>query len=222
MKPIEFEGANKAYISPKNWDDEAHGKCGDLYTFEGETNGLNVILSAWQPTEEDIARIVAGSPIYLQVVGTVMPPVALTMDYPLEKTEPTAKESTGMSFAEWSRAIGETFSEMFVLSHAGGNLFMKQFSSLVADLWKRGVSPEASVDKILNSPIYHVLRLQSTPIKMAIQRNVGKDWISITVKEFLQVRSDDIRMHKFIGESGAKEFSRVKKDFIKSKPCSST
>ena len=95
---------------------------------------------------------------------------------------------------------------------------MKQFSSLVAGLWKRGVSPEASVDKILNSPIYHVLRLQSTPIKMAIQRNVGKDWISITVKEFLQVRSDDIRMHKFIGEPGAKEFSRVKKDFIKSKP----
>jgi hypothetical protein len=35
------------------------------------------MVTAWEPTPEEIARIVAGAPIHLRILGTTHPPVML-------------------------------------------------------------------------------------------------------------------------------------------------
>lgn len=88
MKPVAFKGANKVYTSPKNWEEEKDGKCGDLPVFEGtDSRGHNVIVSAWQPSEKDLKRLNEGKPLFLQIVGIAQPPVALYTDNPFEEGE---------------------------------------------------------------------------------------------------------------------------------------
>lgn len=47
----------------------------------GETPSM---MTAWEPTPDEIAKIVAGAPIYLRVLGTVHPPVMLSVGTPPE------------------------------------------------------------------------------------------------------------------------------------------
>lgn len=42
-------------------------------------DGTHMMMSAWEPTPEEIQKIVAGAPIYLTVVGFAHPPVMLSV-----------------------------------------------------------------------------------------------------------------------------------------------
>lgn len=47
--------------------------------------GTHVMVTAWFPTPDEIARINAGAPVHLRIVGTGHPPVMLTVgDVPSE------------------------------------------------------------------------------------------------------------------------------------------
>lgn len=74
MKAINFRGANKIYGPPLNWDRERDGECLRLPVMEA----AGVCLSAWKPSEQELAQLAAGGAIVLQVYG-VQPPVALSV-----------------------------------------------------------------------------------------------------------------------------------------------
>jgi hypothetical protein len=75
MTPIKFEGANVLLTRPEDMTDE---QCGALPALrDKDEDGLPFLLTAWQPTPEEILAIQAGAPIYLKVCGMGMPPVSL-------------------------------------------------------------------------------------------------------------------------------------------------
>ena len=51
-----------------------NGLCVKDFAFE---DGTPAMQTAWQPTPDEIARIVAGAPVYLTILGTGHPPVRL-------------------------------------------------------------------------------------------------------------------------------------------------
>lgn len=75
MAPIQTEHTSVMLGAPKNWNPEAHGECIALPVHRDEAN--NRWLSWYQPTEEDIAKILAGEPIRLSIIGAGHPPVAI-------------------------------------------------------------------------------------------------------------------------------------------------
>jgi len=86
MKPVNFNGSNKTFTAPKDWDEEKYGKCGDLHVFQGQADdGRNVVVSCWQPSEEEAHRLRNGMPIFLEITSTVQPPVALSVGDTEEK-----------------------------------------------------------------------------------------------------------------------------------------
>lgn len=79
MKPVNFKEANIVYTKPEGWSDD---ECGDLPVHKGTDGKHTVLVSAWMPTFADLQRLSEGKPIYLTIVGTGMPPVALSTESP--------------------------------------------------------------------------------------------------------------------------------------------
>lgn len=50
------------------------GLCVRDFTYD---DGTPAMMTAWQPTPAEVARIVAGAPIYLTLLGSAHPPVLL-------------------------------------------------------------------------------------------------------------------------------------------------
>jgi hypothetical protein len=73
--------------APRDWVPEKNGECGFLPIRDEVTSAGPSMLSAWELTPEEMARIAAGAPIILVVVGSVHPPVALMVGQP-PKDEP--------------------------------------------------------------------------------------------------------------------------------------
>lgn len=77
-------GATRNLGAPKDWDKGRDGVCGGL-PIRDEVNGsLPCMVSAWQPTPEELARLNEGASIYLHVVGVVHPPVMLSVGQALD------------------------------------------------------------------------------------------------------------------------------------------
>ena len=55
------------------------GLCVRDFTFG---DGTPAMATAWQPTPDEIARIVAGAPIYLTILGSAHPPVCMDVGQP--------------------------------------------------------------------------------------------------------------------------------------------
>lgn len=78
-----IQGATRNFGAPVGWEKDKHGTCGGLpIRDEMHRPGLPSMVSAWFPTPDELARLRDGAPIYLTVVGTVHPPVALTIGNP--------------------------------------------------------------------------------------------------------------------------------------------
>lgn len=74
-----IDGATRKLGPPSGWDKERDGFCGTLTVRDDNLSCGPAMASAWFPTEEEIARIVAGAPIYLYVMGGVHPPVGMAV-----------------------------------------------------------------------------------------------------------------------------------------------
>lgn len=77
MPPVKTDHTNVMLGAPVDWDPSTHGECCGLPVHRDWAN--NRWLSYWQPTEQDIANILAGVPIRLSVFGSGHPPVAIAV-----------------------------------------------------------------------------------------------------------------------------------------------
>ncbi len=76
-------GATRNLGAPADWTPERDGHCGHLpIRDEPHSPGVNQMISAWLPTPDELARLAAGAPIYLVILGVTHPPVALTVGNP--------------------------------------------------------------------------------------------------------------------------------------------
>lgn len=71
-------GANRNLDAPVDWNEERDGKCGTL-AVRVDWGPPCSMTSAWYPTPEEIALIVKGAPIHLEIVSASHPPVLLTV-----------------------------------------------------------------------------------------------------------------------------------------------
>jgi hypothetical protein len=78
MIPGRIPGATRVLGAPAGWDVSANGLCSGLAIRDCD----GVMLSSWQPSPEEIERIVAGAPVHLYVWGAGHPPVALEVPLP--------------------------------------------------------------------------------------------------------------------------------------------
>lgn len=77
MQALKFEGANKLYGEPKNWDPERDGECYSLPVKQVEVaGGYSLMISVWKPTAEELQQLIAGHSVVLTCVGS-QPPVSL-------------------------------------------------------------------------------------------------------------------------------------------------
>lgn len=75
MKPVNFEGSNQIFTTPKGMTTD---QCGNLHAFKGLTDdGFPYILTCWQPSEKDIEAIINGQPVVVQVISTSFAPMSL-------------------------------------------------------------------------------------------------------------------------------------------------
>jgi hypothetical protein len=66
--------------APVDWDEARDGICGGLAVKDQPNeHGQNQMISAWEPTPEELERLAAGAKVLLWVVGSVHPPVMVTV-----------------------------------------------------------------------------------------------------------------------------------------------
>lgn len=74
MQPTTFPEANSTHHAPAG--DEHH--CGSLPTFTGQIDGgswdgTKIVIAAWKPDAEDLARLNAGQPVFVAMLGGLCP-----------------------------------------------------------------------------------------------------------------------------------------------------
>lgn len=78
MRPVDFDGRNSTHVGGEG--------VGDLPTakvrYEDGTLG---VVSAWEPSAEDLDRLLSDGVIYLSVLGGAQPPVLLSTRNPMEQ-----------------------------------------------------------------------------------------------------------------------------------------
>ena len=77
-----IHGATRNLGAPRDWDKAKDGPCGGLPIRDEKTTAGQGMTSAWQPTPDEIARLNAGASIHLTVLGTVHPPVSMSVGTP--------------------------------------------------------------------------------------------------------------------------------------------
>ncbi|CAN7611381.1 hypothetical protein LJR034_004684 [Caballeronia sp. LjRoot34] len=82
MQPIRTDACNTQLGAPRDWDESKDGECCALPIHRDAAR--QVMHSFWQPSEQDIANIIAGVPIRLTVIGTGHPPVAINVTRGIE------------------------------------------------------------------------------------------------------------------------------------------
>jgi hypothetical protein len=79
--PRRIEGATRVLGAPRNWDAKSDGECGGLAILDIRDEGASPrMVSAWEPTPAELAALLAGAPVYLQIVGAGHPPVWVWVD----------------------------------------------------------------------------------------------------------------------------------------------
>lgn len=90
MNPINFEQSNRTYVKPESMTDE---QCGSLSVFVGvDTDQFPFILSKWELSDEELDQINETKAVWLNVVSTEMPPVALFVQNPFVSSEKESEQ----------------------------------------------------------------------------------------------------------------------------------
>lgn len=80
MKVLRIEGFTRELGKPVNWDNEKDGHCASLpirdLQFE---DGSQYMVSAWEPTPEELNKIIQGESIKLWIQGINHPVVTITV-----------------------------------------------------------------------------------------------------------------------------------------------
>lgn len=83
MKSVTFPQANTVFGPPPGMDES---QCGSVVAFKGaifggNNDGTQVTVVAWEPSPEDIQRILLGGPIFMVCLGG-LPPHTLATEFP--------------------------------------------------------------------------------------------------------------------------------------------
>lgn len=73
MTPVPIQGQTRTIISPTNFSEP----CGDLPIADVMDGQLNIMYSAWKPTEQEITALLLGGCVILGVVGISHPVVQM-------------------------------------------------------------------------------------------------------------------------------------------------
>lgn len=65
--------------APAGWEPSRYGACAHLAIRDEVMACGPVMISAWEPTPDELERLKAGALVELWVVGALHPPVALTV-----------------------------------------------------------------------------------------------------------------------------------------------
>lgn len=88
MSPVHFPQANRWFRPPPSLEESQcsviHAYCGTIE--RGSVEGLNLIVTAWQPSEEELKALNAGQPVFISFIG-VLPPHFATTNF-AEATNP--------------------------------------------------------------------------------------------------------------------------------------
>lgn len=84
MIPKHISGATRHLGKPDNWDDAQNGQCVGLPIKDNVIDNCRYMISAWEPSPEELAAIIGGAPILLYVSGVAHPVVALGVGEPAE------------------------------------------------------------------------------------------------------------------------------------------
>lgn len=79
--------ATRVLGAPGDWDKSSQGPCAGLPIQDIDTSAGPGMMSVWEPTPEELARLNAGAKVSLVVLGRVHPPVSLSVGMP-PKDEP--------------------------------------------------------------------------------------------------------------------------------------
>jgi hypothetical protein len=77
MRFIQHKTNNHVFGAPKGWDQKALDVGALPVTISKGEDGLTVMSSFWKPDAEEIAAILRGAPVVLQVVGQTHPIVGV-------------------------------------------------------------------------------------------------------------------------------------------------
>jgi len=92
VKPVMFEGANSTYGPPPGFAESqvAPIPASRYQVVGGPCDGVEMVVVAWLPDAEDLARLNAGGPVYLSCIGG-LPPHHLTTVPPPPDYNPTSE-----------------------------------------------------------------------------------------------------------------------------------
>lgn len=83
MLPTKFPEANFIFTKPEDMTDE---QCMDLPVWRGNgADGVPMIISYWKLSYEDLQEINKTGGVWLRIIGSGMPPVALEVECPFTR-----------------------------------------------------------------------------------------------------------------------------------------
>lgn len=77
MKSIPLENPDVRFGAPKDWNHETDGICHTLDVWRRD----GAWISGWQLTPEEIAKLIAGEPLFLHIFNDVHPVIAFSVGY---------------------------------------------------------------------------------------------------------------------------------------------
>jgi len=75
-----IEGATHFLGAPENWNEAEHGFCGTLPIKVVTIDGIRYMVSAWEPTPDELKRLNEGKAIQLWISSPSHPVVSLGVD----------------------------------------------------------------------------------------------------------------------------------------------
>lgn len=79
MIPGRIPNATRYLGAPVDWKPDTDGPCGYLAIKDQPSDtGLNYMISAWEPTPDELKRLNEGARVLLWIAGTSHPPVMVT------------------------------------------------------------------------------------------------------------------------------------------------
>lgn len=79
MEIKRIEGATRTFGAPHEWDADKHGKCYGLPVRDVLVDGSPVMISAWEPSPQELQALLAGETIKLWIFGTSHPVVSVSV-----------------------------------------------------------------------------------------------------------------------------------------------
>jgi len=87
MLVARIPNATRVLGAPSDWDKSKQGACCGLPIQDMDTSAGPGMMSLWEPTPDELARLNAGAKVSLIVLGTAHPPVSLSVGMPPKEGE---------------------------------------------------------------------------------------------------------------------------------------